>query len=437
MEQQRKISFSSAVLMSINIIVGVGIYFGPQKMTAIAGNYSFLAWIAAGLLLFPVMWGVAQAALIFPGSGGFYNYGKSGLNETAGFLASWAYFLGFSLVISTIGMALQETVIATFKVPFIAHYPWVFNLSVIAVLSAMNFLPIHIISKIQSIATILKLFPIFFVIGLFPFYWHSSFTFAPNTILEVGSILPLAIFGFWGFESTTSIGSILEGGPTQVFKVAVTAFCASAILYALFHLSILHIMGASQLVLLGVEQFPTFLGIQSTVILSCFSWVFLIVFLLNYINSTYGVMFFNSSNLFNLAQKKTLFQSETLSVVSKEGRPTVIILLQALLVFILMTCMPSASILGALSNFGINAAFTITLLAVLNTFIKQRKFVQMIPIVFGLGACALVYYFSWMPLAHDHLTRFLYVLPLILGFVFGLIMFTVQRSKLVNLPEMK
>lgn len=435
MEQRGKVSFLAAVLMSINIIVGVGIYFGPQSMAAVAGNLSFLAWIAAGILLFPIMWCVAQAALMFPGSGGFYNYGKAGLNETAGFLASWSYFLGFLLVVSTIAMALQVFVVSSFDVPFIAHYPWIFNLIVVGVLSAMNFLPIHVISKIQSSATILKLFPIFFVIIILPFYWNSDFSYTTNSLLDVGAVLPLAIFGFWGFESTTSISSMLVGGPKQVFKVAVTAFFASALLYALFHFGILQIMGCAHLVLLGVPKFTTFLGIQSTLLLSCVTWGFLGVFILNYLNSTYGVMFFNSSNLFNLAKRRTLFKSELLSATNKEGRPTVTVIVQAVLVFLLITCISNTAILGALSNFGINLAFTITLLAVLNTLIKQRKFIKAIPAVFGLIACGFVFYFSWGFLAHDHMTRLLYLTPFIGGMGIGLLMFVLQKARLGNLPE--
>jgi hypothetical protein len=91
--------------------------------------------------------------------------------------------------------------------------------------------------------------------------------------------------------------------------------------------------------------------------------------------------------------------------------------------------------LGALSNFGINLAFTITLLAVLNTLIKQRKFVKAIPAVFGLIACGFVFYFSWGSLAPDHMTRFLYLAPLIGGLGIGLFMFALQKAKLGNLPE--
>ncbi len=107
-----KISFLAGVLISINVIVGAGIYLGPSKMAAQVGNVSFLAWGVVALIMLPIVWNIAQATRLFPGQGGLYNYCTTGLNQTAGFFALWSYFLGFcaagATLVSTLAVLITK-----------------------------------------------------------------------------------------------------------------------------------------------------------------------------------------------------------------------------------------------------------------------------------------------------------------------------------------
>src|SRR3989304_7008542 len=131
MKEEGKISFAAAVLMSINIIVGAGIFFAPPEMTAAAGTSSFLGWPLTALLMFPVIWGIAQASRLFPGEGGFYNYCATGINPTFGFIAQWAYLLGYMGTAGTIITVLREGLIKTVGLSTIGEYPFLFNAAVI------------------------------------------------------------------------------------------------------------------------------------------------------------------------------------------------------------------------------------------------------------------------------------------------------------------
>ena len=62
MEEKGKISLFAAVLISMNIMIGAGIFMNPQPMAIIGGTFSFLGWVFAAGLLFPVIWGVDRAS---------------------------------------------------------------------------------------------------------------------------------------------------------------------------------------------------------------------------------------------------------------------------------------------------------------------------------------------------------------------------------------
>lgn len=428
--QKYKISSGAAVLMSINTIIGVGVYFGPQSMAAAAGNASFLGWFAAALLFFPLAWCLALISRLTPESGGFYSYCKYGLNKTAGFLASWSYFLAFLAVNSTILAALKGVIFNQLHLPWLQDYQILLNAALGIVLFFMSLLNVTLISKIQSVATLLKLIPMFLVIGIFWFYWDSSvLSITSQELSALSATLPLALFGFWGFESCCNIGHLLVEGPRALFKVILLAFLISAGLYGLFHFGILHIMGVHNLVQYGVPAFAQFLGIQSPWLHSLFAIGFIWVFFLSYSNSSYGITLFNSSNLANLAERNLIFFSKKLAALTGNGRPVWSIFAQCFLVFLLISLVPNTAVLAALSNLFLIIVHFLVLSSLTVIQLRQRTYSSLIMTIAGFCAASVIAYLSWQGLGTVMSERILYTLPLLIGLGAGWIMFKIKTSR--------
>ena len=427
--KEGKISFTAAVLMSVNVIVGVGIYFGPQIMAAKAGSLSFLGWGASGLLLCPVIWCIALAARMFPGSGGFFNYCKNGINETTGFIATWAYLLGFLATAATQSTVLGEVLHQQFGWSLIVQYPALYNLLFITIVALLNLLSVTLISKIQSFATVLKLLPLFLVIAVLPFYWDSSITYSMTDFGNLGFTVPMAIFGYWGFESCCNISHLIEGGSTKAFSVILTAFILSMSLYTFFHLGVIHIMGTNNLVSKGVSAFPDFMGISSPLLLQSIKLFLIGVLVLNYANAVYGVLLSNIVNLTSIAERKFIFGSAILTKQNKNGRPIVSILAASAVVFLYMTCLPSKEVMLAIANMGIMTALVLTLVAVFKTQLRQRATMFQLALT-GLGflSCSVLIYFSWQSIGSDNIARLLHTSPLLVGVSLGLLMYKKKKG---------
>ncbi len=424
-----KISFWAAVLMSINIIVGVGIYFGPQIMVEKAGNFSFLGWGAAGLMLFPVIWCVALASRMFPGPGGFFNYCSQGLGSTWGFIAAWAYFLGFSSTGATQATVLKETFLNRFDVQFLADNPIFFTFIIICALTLLNLLSVKVISQVQSFATLLKLAPLFLIVAIFVFYWDSSLTYTMGDFSSVPATIPMAIFGYWGFESCCNLSQHLEGGPSKTFSVILTAFVISMSLYTFFHFGLLHIMGPETLAQHGVPSFIQFLGIQNSSILAVAELTLVLVFILNYFNAVYGVMLSNVANIIALAERKLTFLPDKLVKENKYFRPTLAVFFQGLVIFLLMSCVPYKEVLYALANLGVMTALVLTLASVLRVQVQQKSYVASVVTILGFVTCSILFYFTWMEIGIDHFARLMYAMPLIAGVLLGCMMYAYKRNK--------
>jgi len=432
MAEQGKIPFIAAVLMNINIIVGSGIFAFPQFMAEKSGGWSFLGWPLAGFLLLPIIWTVAQAARVFPGEGGFYNYCKSGINESAGFIANWAYLLGYMGTASTITTIIRDKLVQQFGLTFVSEHPLLFLIGFVTIISLLNLASIEIISKIQSTATLFKLLPLFFIAFAIFFYWDPSFTYQTTSIFTIGSALPFAIFGFWGFESCCTISHLIKGGSTQASKVILLAFAISAGLYTVFHLGIMHIMGVEDLTHLGANSFPLFLGWSPAITKAILATISAAI-MISFINTTYGASLTNITNINVMARRGFLFGSSFLAKTLPRGIPVNAVLIHAIGIITLITFIPNTVILGAITNFGVMTAFLLTLMAVFKYNLVNKNYLQLVITSLGFVSLGILLYFTWTTqMGSDNFTRMLYATPILAGIPLGFIMYKIVTRKKIS-----
>ena len=425
MNNQGKISFFTAVLMSINVMIGVGIYFNSQLMVQNAGTCSFLGWIAAAVLLLPVIWVTALAARIFPGEGGFYNYGKSGINETVGFISIWSYLVGYVGMVSAQVLGLTD--ILNKQYPSITQNLVLFNAVFIIALALFSMLSITWVSRIQGIATILKLTPLLLVIGLLYFYWDPQLTYTGCSYASLSSTISLALFGYFGFEACSNIGQYIKGGSQAVFKVILTAFFATTALYTLFHLGVLHIMGANDFATSGVQALPLFLGITSATTVAWINIIFGWILILSFSNAVYGNMLSNVTNLAGVAQRKLIFGASALTVLNRFDRPVLAVIVQCLATFLFITFVPNINTVVELANLAVVLTLALTTLSVLCAQVRQKSYLASIVTVLSFGSCGALGYCCWLNLSKNTAKPMLYIAMLIGVIGLGYAMFKTLR----------
>jgi APA family basic amino acid/polyamine antiporter len=434
MSESKKISFAAAVLMNINIIVGCGIYIYPQLMAKQAGGISFLGWILAGLLLLPIALTIALAARLFPGEGGFYNYCKTALGQDAGFIANWAYLLGYMGTVATITSVVRDRLVDPIGLMFVKDYPIVFYIVFILLISLLNTINIGLISKIQSVITMLKLLPLIVMLGAIYFYWNPSFDYQLGNLSDLWGTLPLALFAFLGFESCCNISHYIRGGSTVAFRVILIAFSVSTLLYAVFHLGILHIMGSEALATQGVQAFPLFMGFSAKAA-EIVALILLVDMMLSFINTSYGAALNNITNINILAKGGLLFKSKFLAKLNGNGMPGHAALVHGVLIIALVLFAPSTVTLTAITNLGVCVAFFLTLLAVFVQSLHKKHYFPLVVSAIGFVSLGILLYLTWTTkLGTNNWDRTLYAMPLIIGMPVGYLMY--RRSKKKALKAM-
>ncbi len=418
-----KISYFAAVLMSINIMVGAGILYAVGPMTATAGSFSFMGWPLIGLLLFPVVWSISKAGQLFPGEGGFYNYCSEGISPIAGFIAQWGFFLGYMGTAASLATVLRDGIIKNSGIEFFHEYPFVFNLILVSFYILINLIPVEKLSRIQSIATLLKITPLVMAIGLLFFYFDKDLSFDISALKNIGLTASTVLFSYWGFETCCSIGGLLKDGPQKVGSVILTGFFITVALYCLFHLGVLYIMGAENLATYGAIEFPRFLGLspalQSAIQLGIASAI-----LLSWANSILGASLANITNLNQLASKKLFLGHETLTIVNRYDRPYNAALVYGIALFAMITFIQDVEVLFALTGLGILTALFLTLVSVFRVYLQQKKIPQILFTLVAFACCGVLIYYSIIKLP-----SILYATPLLGGMGLGLVMFKLQSIK--------
>lgn len=425
MKKQHKISLTSAILMNINMMVGVGAFFGPQLMSQKAGAAGFLGWPLVSIIFLPIVISVARAAKIFPGAGSFYSYSKKTINQTAGFISGWFFFLGYAGV-----AALQIACLRNVVLQYITINPIMFNIIFTSILCFLAFFNLKIISIIQSSGTIFKLLPFILVLSTFIVYWNPNLHITMTDILKVPTIVPIALFGFWGFECCCTISHLIKGKSSNASKAVLIAFAITAVIYTFFHLGLLHIMGIDNLVTYGTNSVALFLNLSSTHLTNVINITIAGAIILAYANAIFSVLIANSSTLHAMADEHLLPFSNTLKWQSKSHRPWITVATHSILTFLLASITSNQFVLLSIGNLGVLSAFLLTLISLVIIQTKNKEYSKIIISILAFISWIILVYFSWLSTGNRNLERLIALMPLIISALIGFGMFIFKKNQL-------
>jgi len=229
---KRTLGLTTTILIVIGTIIGSGIFMKPALMAKELGSplVQLSVWIVAGLISLTGALSNAEAAAMFPETGGQYVFFKKMYGDGFAFLYGWAAFT----VINTGGTASIAYICSQYTSYFIhlpnfsprveqsvfLHIPLIGNIYPLAnfgVKSLTVFLMIFFTfinyrsmmfgSLLQNIITALKIAALFLLIGGIFFSGHGSFhnlvtpsASMPHGIAMMSAYIAALGAAFWGYE---------------------------------------------------------------------------------------------------------------------------------------------------------------------------------------------------------------------------------------------
>jgi amino acid transporter len=226
------------VLLTINSIIGAGIFGLPSRIFALTGPYSILSFIACAGIVLIFIFCFAEVSSRFQDTGGPYLYAKAAFGPFPGFLMGWLLMLSRVFIYATL-INLQVTYLEYFSPVFLTPMARVFTICIVTILLCwVNYRGIRNMTRLNSILTIAKLLPLAIFIGLGLFHLEPARfeTTALPTAKDFSQSVLLLVFAFGGFESVlVNTGEIHEPRKTLPFAL-ITATLFVALCYILIQL---------------------------------------------------------------------------------------------------------------------------------------------------------------------------------------------------------
>jgi len=234
----RGVSRWDLLAITINLIIGAGIFGLPGAVTKAIGGYSLIAFVVCALIVAVIVLCFAEVSSRFTATGGMYLYAREAFGSVVGFEVGWLYWIvrvttfaaNCNLLLNYLGFFVPSANEGWLRVLLIGL--------VVLILTTVNFLGIRQSAILTNVFTVGKIVPliIFAAVGLF-FIQPENFTFTPTP--EAGSFssaVLLLIYAYVGFEAAAIPAGETRDPQRSVPFALLSALAIVAVLYILIQI---------------------------------------------------------------------------------------------------------------------------------------------------------------------------------------------------------
>lgn len=396
MSTETKLSLPAAVLISLNIMMGAGIFINTVELAKRAGSLSGFMYPLMGLLIAPLMLTIAALIRLHP-AGGFYVFGEREINPFMGYLSTWSYFVA-KLASAALMIHVAVSLLSQIFPQILSHDRLLFyDLFVLTFFIFLNTLNMKTGSHIQFGFLGFKLIPVIFVIAMGLFYFSPTHAQPLINLWEgIPSSLPLVLYATMGFEAICALSSKIQNAQKNGPKSIAISFITMMILVFLFQFLFYATLGTT----LAQQQsfldaFPALLAYvipglpNMAYTLQIF---FNIAIAVSALGGCYGILYSNNWNLHILAQHKKIAGSSWLIRLNAHGIPTMCLFAEWLLCAgFLYFCMGKQVVLQQLAALGTALTYCMCVIALMRAFRKNNVigWQRYLPYV-ALASCAVL-----------------------------------------------
>ena len=221
------------VALTINGIIGAGIFGLPAKVFSLIGSYSLFAFVACAAVVTLIILCFAEVSSRFDQTGGPYVYARAAFGPTVAFEVGWLIWLA-RLTAFAANCNLLVNYLAYFWSGATSGF-WrpTIIIAVVISLAAINILGVRQAAIVSNLFTVGKLIPmiIFIAAGLFFLNPHAfALGPAPSTGAFSQSVL-LLIYAFTGFEMAAIPAGEIRNPQKDLPHALLIAIGVVAVLY--------------------------------------------------------------------------------------------------------------------------------------------------------------------------------------------------------------
>lgn len=393
MSTAHKLSLWGAILVNLNIMLGVGIFINTMQLTRLAGSFACGSYVIVGLLLLPLILCIAKLVQHHP-SGGLYTFGSKEIGTFIGFLSSWSYFVG-KLASATLMVHVASTFLQQLIPGFEYLNLFVLDGAVIVLFCLLNFLNLRTGQHIQTLFLGLKAIPIVFICIAGLVLFSTKNFFVPHNLLGgIATTLPFVLYAFSGFEATCSLSSNIEYPTINGPRSIIISYGAVIIIACVYKLSFIAALGENIIShsFFGTAFSHTVHGMfNDPWICNKFCGILFAILASSSLGGAYSILFSNTWNLHTLARHNHIVKAQWFTTLNRHFIPFGCVIVEALLCFLYLVLsrgvhppLQQITALGCIISYGLS------IIALQRAHKKGRIKTSPLLVYTALGSCALL-----------------------------------------------
>lgn len=190
------------VAVTINGVVGAGIFGLPSKVYGLAGSYSLPAFLLCGIFTAMIVLCFAEVGSRFTQTGGPYLYAREAFGPATGFVIGWLMWIA-RITAFAVNTSIMLAYLSLFW-PAVANGPVrsAVICGIVMAVTVINLVGVRDVTVATNIFTVAKLAPLTLLIVAGLFHLHArSFAFGPPpSPAALSGAMMLLVYAYTGFE---------------------------------------------------------------------------------------------------------------------------------------------------------------------------------------------------------------------------------------------
>ncbi len=202
----RAVSRRQLVALSMNDVIGSGVYLLPAAAAALLGNASILGVIVAGLAVALLVLCFAEASTYFDQPGGAYLYTREAFGPLVGFEVGWMTSLARVASIASLSNGFAQATAYLWPAAGTGAVRAAIIVALIGLLTWINVRGVKHGARTAVALLLAKTIPlvIFVIVGIFFVQWSTVSNMESPAAGSLGEAALLLLFAYAGFENTAA-----------------------------------------------------------------------------------------------------------------------------------------------------------------------------------------------------------------------------------------
>jgi len=231
-ELEKVLSYRAILLITINSIMGTGIFFLPAVGAKHAGPASIFSWVIMALVSIYISMCFAELTSMYPKAGGVYEFCKNAYGRFTSFIIGWSTLIAGNITIAMLVVgAIQYLLpydLPHIKIPIALFFVFLFNF---IAYRGMKTSAVMLIAF--SIITLTAIFGLV-IPGIFHF---NVSNFVPFFVFPIPAIFVTVFFiaeTFFGWETATFLAEETKDGEKIMPKALILATVLIGVIALIF-----------------------------------------------------------------------------------------------------------------------------------------------------------------------------------------------------------